>query len=298
LSKRSEEYVNELTRCPDGFRINCAHKAILGVLSECHSPVKKTIWPSMEYIAEHSCVPIATAKRKMQELEDHLVIERIRPDRQGRGQFNEYVFLEIDAPERLKEKLKAANLGDGFETAEELPVKGAHSEPLNGDASEGERGSEGAQKGLRRGSEGAQNAIANKEEPGTGNREPGNVPQTSLDSDSRLPDGLGASSYAMAVMDSLAMVRDTRYPGREHSIVVNAIETLAREERLSHRDAAEAIVDRGKADRLNGSPINCFWFSDQKFLQPKKSNGAAAAMGITARRPRTPAEKLAEQDGL
>jgi hypothetical protein len=298
VSKRSEEYVNELTRCPDGFRINCAHKAILGVLSECHSPVKKTIYPSMEYIAEHSCIPLATAKRKMQELEDHLVLERIRPVRQGRGQLTEYVFLEIDDPMRLQQKLKDLGLGDGYETPESEPKKGAQGEPLSNASSEDERGSEGAQKGLKRGSEGAQIGNRYKEEPGTGNREPGNVPQTSLDSDSRLPDGLGASSYAMAVMDSLAMVRDTRYPGREHSIVVNAIETLAREERLSHRDAAEAIVDRGKADRLNGSPINCFWFSDQKFLQPKKSNGAAAAMGITARRPRTPAEKLAEQDGL
>jgi hypothetical protein len=291
LSKRSEEYVNELTRCPDGFRINCAHKAILGVLSECHSPVKKTIWPSMEYIAEHSCVPIATAKRKMQELEDHLVIERIRPDRQGRGQFNEYVFLEIDAPERLKEKLKAANLGDGFETAEELPVKGAHSEPLNGDASEGERGSEGAQKGLRRGSEGAQNAIANKEEPGTGNREPGKEPPTAAGGD--LPEGLDASSYAAAVMDRMGWIYDPRFHGGEHAMMTRAIAVCAAEEKTSLRDAAQAIYERGKADMLNGITVNRFWLSDRKFLQPKKSQGAAA---MEPRRYRTPAEKLREQD--
>jgi hypothetical protein len=272
VSKRSEEYVNELTRCPDGFRINCAHKAILGVLSECHSPVRKTIWPSIKYIAEHACVSLSTAKAKMKQLEQHLVIERVRPESQGRGQFTEYVFLEIDAPERLRQKMLTLGLGDGFDEEE----KGVSITPLSEGPEEGERGQEGVnldpQKGSGRGQEGVKTAIRNKEEPGTGNRfEPGMDSINSLGTISDLPEGLDASSYASAVMDQLGMVRDRRYFGAEHSVMVSAIEILAREEQLSPRAAALAIYERGHADALNGAVINRFWLQDKKFKQPQKS---------------------------
>lgn len=294
MSKRSEEYVNELTRCPDGWRINCAHKAILGVLSECHSPVRKTIWPSMEYIAEHACVSIDTAKRKMKELEDHLVIERVRPERQGRGQMTEYVFLEIDAPDLLRQKLHTLGLGDGFDE----PGEGGQDAPLINDGEKPERGAEGVQtdpeKGCRRGAEGVQGARHYKEEPGTGNRfEPG-MTIDSLAAISDIPDGLDASSYASAVMDQLGMVRDRRFFGAEHSVMVSAIEICAREENLSHRDAALAIYERGHADQLNGATVNRFWLQDKKWKQPAKS-GVTSITSIP-RRPKTPAEKLAEQD--
>lgn len=119
MSFQASSYVLELTQSPDGYRLNSTDKSVLHVLANNHNPVKRKAYPGVAYIASRACCSERSARDVLTRMEEHLVIERVRPDSYGRGRVTDYIFLELDSPERLKEKLAARQNGDTEESGNE-----------------------------------------------------------------------------------------------------------------------------------------------------------------------------------
>ncbi len=151
MSAEATAYVTALRKCPDGAELTCTQKCVLYCLADHHNRSTRRCYPSQRLIAEESLVSYDTVQRAVAYLDTHCVIERRKPANQGRGQKCSYVFLALDAPERLKSKLSQLE-------------KGVHSASLFAYL---ERDAKGPQTAPERGAEGPQRPQRNKEEPRT-----------------------------------------------------------------------------------------------------------------------------------
>lgn len=106
MSWHATAWVKELHKCPDGAQLSRGQKLLLFVLADYHNTSAKQAWPSVLTLASESLLSISQAKRDLKYLEEHLVIERARPRKYGRGYLTAYRFLELDAPKLLAERLE------------------------------------------------------------------------------------------------------------------------------------------------------------------------------------------------
>src|SRR5271157_2927305 len=149
MSAEATAYVTALRECPDGAELTCTQKCVLYCLADHHNRSTRRCDPSQRLMAEESLVSYDTVQRAVAYLDAHGVIERRKPTNQGRGKHCSYVFLALDAPDRLRAKLSQLE-------------KGVHSAPL---FSQLERAAEGPQPAPERAAEGPQRPQRNKEEP-------------------------------------------------------------------------------------------------------------------------------------
>lgn len=157
MSAEATAYVTALRECPDGAELTCTQKCVLYCLADHHNRSTRRCYPGRDLLVAESLTSKDTVQRAVDYLERHLVIECQYPSNQGRGKCCGYVFLFLDAPRRLAQKLKQVE-------------KGEHSAPL---FCPPERGAEGEHPAAERGAEGEQTAHRNKEEPRTNyNQEP------------------------------------------------------------------------------------------------------------------------------
>jgi len=158
MSWQAMEYVKKLKACEDGAELTPEQKCLLYTLADYHQGDSRAAWRKRDELAGEALISVATMKRYLVYLEEHCVIERRFPEKQGRGDFCRYVFLRLDDPERLRERLGDKQKGLSGEPLFKAQ-KGLNSEPLSC--------AEGVQKGFKiegkRGSEGAQNRERNKE---------------------------------------------------------------------------------------------------------------------------------------
>jgi hypothetical protein len=145
VSWEANNYVNQLTECPDGAELTRGQKCLLLVLSNFHNPEVRAAWPSVETLARLSLASVDTTRRDLAYLSDHCVIAQRKPERQGRGKLCSYSFLMIDDPERLKAQLQEVAKGlqnaslfcppervaEGSQTAPERVAEGSHPAPRN-----------------------------------------------------------------------------------------------------------------------------------------------------------------------
>src|SRR5271157_689031 len=111
MSSEAAGYVTALTECPDGADLDCAQKAVLWCLADHHNRSTRVCEPGLPRIQRESRVKPSRLKGCLTYLETHCVIERIKPIKQGRGEFTRYVFLFLDAPDRLALKLEQLRKG-------------------------------------------------------------------------------------------------------------------------------------------------------------------------------------------
>lgn len=270
MSLRAVSYVLEMTHAPDGYQLNSTDGMVLTVLADCHHPERDTVWPSISTIREKSkCKSDTTVKETIRRLEEHLIIERIRPDNQGRGQSNSYIFLDLDAPTRLRWKMVAAGviddepkggeirpLSQGELITEEGRLK-AGLEPLQDGQKGAGRGRISAKKGAGRGSEGGKIDHRYKEEPRTGNRiESGTGPTPQFDElnteqkpvERRVLPGHSSDRFdseeSYTTTNSIWPNPDLK-PGHANLAAYNtAIEDVCRERHCTPQEAAEWIDAR------------------------------------------------------
>lgn len=156
MSWQATAWVKELDACPDGARLSRGQKLLLFVLADYHNTLVKQAWPSVLTLASASLLSVSQAKRDLKYLEEHLVIERCRPQKYGRGYLTAYRFLEFDASELLAERLKKRVHGErilGQPAPESM-------EPVHGDGKGPERVHSDREKGPER----VQNASSYIEE--------------------------------------------------------------------------------------------------------------------------------------
>jgi Helix-turn-helix domain len=88
LSHEASAYVKKLMR----DQVTRRQKLLLMVLADYHNPARQAAYPSLKLLAEESLMDVRECRRVLNELA-HL-IERVPG--QGRGDFTEYRFLELD----------------------------------------------------------------------------------------------------------------------------------------------------------------------------------------------------------
>jgi hypothetical protein len=148
MSWHATAWVKDLQQCPDGARLSRGQKLLLFVLADYHNTTVKQAWPSVHTIACESLLSMSQTRRDLLYLEEHFVIERCRPRVYGRGISTAYIFLALDAPERLEQRLQKGVHGEPLFKGEPPEQKGVQSSPQNN--------SKGCHLGPEKGSEGEQ----------------------------------------------------------------------------------------------------------------------------------------------
>jgi len=158
MSWQAMDYVKKLKACEDGAQLTAEQKCLLYTLADYHQGDSRAAWRKREELAREALISIKTMRRYLDYLEEHCIIETRYPEKQGRGDFCRYVFLRLDDPDRLRERLAAKEAGIEVEPLF-ATQKGVTSDALPA--------SEGCQKGVKneaeRVSEGCQKRARNKE---------------------------------------------------------------------------------------------------------------------------------------
>lgn len=105
MSWQATAWVKDLHNCPDGAHLSRGQKLLLFVLADYHNTALRQAWPSVVTLAGDADASLSQVKRDLNYLEEHLVLERCRPAKLGRGYLTAYRFLALDAPELLAERL-------------------------------------------------------------------------------------------------------------------------------------------------------------------------------------------------
>jgi hypothetical protein len=144
MSWQATAHIKELMRCPDGAPMSRGQKLLALILADYHNTHYKAAFPSVLTLAKEAFASHAQTKRDLAYLEEHGVIQKVRPEKMGRGWVCAYQFPLLDSQ-------KGAH-NEPFFSAQESRSKGAHVKH--------ETGSEVAQKGLT-----ASGAIRKNKEP-------------------------------------------------------------------------------------------------------------------------------------
>jgi hypothetical protein len=124
MSHRATLYVKDLRLCPNGETISQLEKLVAYALADYHQDkLNARTFPSVASLAAESMMDERACRRHLANLERKGVIERVRPETQGRGSLTFYLFCELDRIE-----------------------KGGQCVPLLLNRKEGKRGTEGGQK--------------------------------------------------------------------------------------------------------------------------------------------------------
>lgn len=158
MSFKALNYVMDLDVCEDGADLTAGQKMILFCLAHCHNPEHGHAWPSLPYIAQKSKISEQQARRNIHYLEAHGVLRVVKPERQGRGQVTKYFFPVIDD----------AGANDGEKGSHNVTLFSDKKRVSKGSHLDGERVSEGYQKGITE-----RSAIRKNLEPGTDETENG-----------------------------------------------------------------------------------------------------------------------------
>lgn len=155
MSWEASGFVKKMVACPDGAPLSRGQKLLLLVLADYHDSKKQCAWPSVRTLADDALTSLATAKRDLAYLEEHLAFTRGRAG-EGRGEDKayRYRFVGLDVTIEAARKLQKKS------------SEGAQDEPF---FSPDKKGSEGGHKGFNgnteKGSERVHGGDCNKEEP-------------------------------------------------------------------------------------------------------------------------------------
>jgi hypothetical protein len=98
MNQAAIDYVMELEKFADGAPIKANHKIVGFVLAAYYDQQARATWPSLETIAEKSCMSRSTAIQTLDEMEKHLLIRRVELANQDQRGFTVYRLVGLDEP--------------------------------------------------------------------------------------------------------------------------------------------------------------------------------------------------------
>ncbi|SPE34465.1 hypothetical protein SBA2_900004 [Acidobacteriia bacterium SbA2] len=133
MSWRASGYVKELAQCPDGAPLGRGQKLLALILADYHNTAHCRAWPSIPTLVQEALCSRATVIRDLNHLEAHGLIRQIHPERQGRGQRCEYIFVELDEGKGFHGDTLSSNkrVSEGSHGEQKRVSEGAHPEQRN-----------------------------------------------------------------------------------------------------------------------------------------------------------------------
>jgi hypothetical protein len=104
-------YAKSLTSAPNGERLNQREKLLLMILADSHNTDRGCAWPSVATLAHECLMDERLTRRTIASLESKMILERVHPENQGRGNITEYRFLGLEEKEGNRAPLSKAAKG-------------------------------------------------------------------------------------------------------------------------------------------------------------------------------------------
>ena len=131
MSWQATAYVKTLVTAPNGEPITRSEKLLLFVLADSHNAGRRVAWPSVTTMAFDCLMSERQIQYILRSVEPKGIIEIIRPLRTGRGYYQCYRFVALDADCDVKQKGAMVAPFSAPETAQE-PCKTTHKRTKEG----------------------------------------------------------------------------------------------------------------------------------------------------------------------